>query len=113
MKKQILKIQLDQLNVIQRFLFNIGNFTNKFLINNFIFDKLKPYMIKILKLIPGSKKILIAFFLQNTNSISQRVLMVNIINNLVKKFYNYLLFYFKFYNQFNLLISLQILIKIK
>ena len=60
-KKQILKIQLDQLNVIQRFLFNIGNFTNKFLINNFIFDKLKPYMIKILKLIPGSKKILIAF----------------------------------------------------
>ena len=33
--------------------------------------------------------------------------MVNIINNLVKKFYNYLLFYFKFYNQFNLLISLQ------
>lgn len=60
-KKQILKIQLDQLNVIQRLLFNIVNFTNKFFKNNFIFDKLKPYMVKILKLIPGSKKILIAF----------------------------------------------------
>ncbi len=60
-KKQILKTQLDQLNVIQRFLFNIVNFTNKFLINNFIFDKLKPYLVKILKHIPGSKKILIAF----------------------------------------------------
>ena len=33
--------------------------------------------------------------------------MVNIINNLVKKYYNYLLIYFKFYNQLNLLISLQ------
>lgn len=60
-KKQILKTQLDQLNVIQRLLFNIVNFTNKFFKNNFIFDKLKPYMVKILKLIPGSKKILIAF----------------------------------------------------
>ena len=71
-KKQILKIQLDQLNVIQRFLFNIGNFKTKFLINNFIFDKLKPYMIKILKLIQGRKKNFNSFFfLQNTNSISQ------------------------------------------